>query len=82
MIATLTETSSGPFLEKLYQQMKSTPSGRRLLIEQPTINSETVDMEYLRSLPENTFGKNYVKWLDWNGVTPDTRAKVSFIEQI
>lgn len=77
MIATLSETSGGPFLPRLRDQMLSTDSGRRLLIEQPSINSKTIDMAYLRTLAPGTFGRKYVEWLDWCRVTPDTRAKVS-----
>lgn len=34
--------------------------------EQPVINSETVSIDYLGSLPEGTFGKEYWKFLSKN----------------
>ncbi len=37
-------------------------------------------MTYLRSLPENTVGRAYVNWLDREGVTPDTRDTVKYID--
>ena len=34
--------------------------------ERPVINSQTVDLDYLRSLPQGTFGREYVDWLHVN----------------
>lgn len=76
MIAVLSEVSGSSLLPKLRDQMLQTDEGRRLLIAQPAINSETVDMKYLRSLQEGTFGRAYVDWLDWCAVSPDTREPV------
>jgi ubiquinone biosynthesis protein COQ4 len=57
--------------------MLQSPEGRRVLKERPRVNSDTVDMEKLAQLPEGTFGRVYVKWLERCGVTPDTREPVS-----
>ncbi|KKY20998.1 putative ubiquinone biosynthesis protein mitochondrial precursor [Phaeomoniella chlamydospora] len=59
--------------------MLSSPSGRQILRERPRISSQTVDLDYLRTLPETTFGKIYVTWLDREHVTPDTRDPVRHI---
>jgi ubiquinone biosynthesis protein COQ4 len=37
-------------------------------------------MEYLRRLPENTVGRAYADWLDREGVSPDTRSEVQYID--
>ena len=37
-------------------------------------------MAYLRSLPANTVGRTYVDWLDREGVSPDTRSTVKYID--
>ena len=37
-------------------------------------------MTYLRTLPENTVGKTYAIWLDREGVSPDTRDEVRYID--
>lgn len=37
-------------------------------------------MEYMRNLPENTVGRAYADWLDAEGVSPDTRSEVQFID--
>lgn len=37
-------------------------------------------LDELRKLPENTVGKAYAAWLDREGVTPDTRDQVRYID--
>jgi ubiquinone biosynthesis protein COQ4 len=37
-------------------------------------------MTYLRGLPENTVGRAYADWLDREGVSPDTRDTVRYID--
>ena len=79
MIAVLSETTAGPFLSRLRTRMLSTPSGRSLLRERPRITEESVDLVRLGNMKEGTLGREYVKWLKSNKVTPDTRDPVSII---
>lgn len=60
--------------------MLASPTGRRILRQRPRLNSETLDVKYLRSLPENSVGRAYVDWLDREGVSPDTRSQVRYID--
>ena len=60
--------------------MLSNPTGRRILRDRPRITSSTLSLAYLRSLPDNTLGRAYVGWLDREGVSPDTRAVVRYID--
>jgi ubiquinone biosynthesis protein COQ4 len=60
--------------------MLSNPTGRRILRDRPRINSKTTSMEYLRTLPEHTVGWVYASWLDREGVSPDTRDEVKYID--
>jgi ubiquinone biosynthesis protein COQ4 len=39
-----------------------------------------MSMTYLRTLPENSVGYNYAAWLDREGVSPDTRDRVKYID--
>jgi ubiquinone biosynthesis protein COQ4 len=39
-----------------------------------------MNLDYLRSLPENSVGRTYVTWLDREGVSPDTRDNVRYID--
>jgi ubiquinone biosynthesis protein COQ4 len=76
MVAACGETTAGSTLIKLRDIMLESPEGRRILKERPRINSQTLNLEKLRSLPENTFGRAYVGWLDTCKVTPDSREPV------
>ena len=39
-----------------------------------------MSLEYLRGLPENSVGRTYAAWLDREGVGPDTRTAVRYID--
>jgi ubiquinone biosynthesis protein COQ4 len=80
MIALLSELSGERRLPRLREMMLESEEGRALLMERPALNSQSIDMQYIGSLPEGTFGKQYWKWLKWCNVGPDTRGKVQFIE--
>jgi ubiquinone biosynthesis protein COQ4 len=60
--------------------MLASPTGRRILRDRPRITSQSLDLSYLRSLPENSVGRAYVTWLDIEGVSPDTRDTVRYID--
>ena len=60
--------------------MLSDEIGRQILKEKPRITSTSLNLDYLRSLPDNTIGKNYINWLDKEGVSPDTRVQVKYID--
>jgi ubiquinone biosynthesis protein COQ4 len=81
LIAALGEATATPyFIYRLRDAMLPSPTGRRILRDRPRITSETLSMEYLRSLPKNTVGRAYVDWLDREGVSPDTRDTVRYID--
>ncbi|CAN3374203.1 hypothetical protein DIURU_004124 [Diutina rugosa] len=67
-------------LKRIRNEMLSDPVGRQILRERPRITSDSLDLDYLRSLPENSLGHTYVKWLDREGVSPDTRVPVRYID--
>ncbi|PYI17137.1 coenzyme Q biosynthesis Coq4 [Aspergillus violaceofuscus CBS 115571] len=60
--------------------MLADATGRQILRERPRITSQTLQMGYLRTLPENTVGRTYATWLDREGVSPDTRDSVQYID--
>ena len=39
-----------------------------------------MSVAYLRTLPDNSVGRTYVDWLDREGVSPDTRDNVKYID--
>ncbi|KAL2209262.1 coenzyme Q biosynthesis protein Coq4 [Sarocladium strictum] len=81
LIAALGESTATPyFIYRLRDAMLASPTGRRILRQRPRLNSKTLNVTYLRSLPENSVGRAYIDWLDREGVSPDTRADVRYID--
>lgn len=81
LIASLGETTAKPyFVSRLRRAMLANPTGRRILRDKPRITSKTMSLEYLRTLPDNTVGRAYAAWLDREGVTPDTRDAVKYLD--
>jgi len=77
MVAALGEATASPyFINKLRDTMLLDATGRRILRDKPRITSTTLDIDALRKLPENTLGHEYARWLEIEGVSPDTRAAV------
>lgn len=76
MVAALGETTGHLSLVQMRDRMLQDPTGRRILRERPKINSRTIDLVGLRGLPDGTLGREYVRWLDAEGVSPDTRDQV------
>ncbi|QLQ82285.1 hypothetical protein HG537_0H00460 [Torulaspora globosa] len=80
-IVQLGEATAVPiFLESLKKTMLSDKTGRRILREQPNIHSDTLHMNKLSKMPKNTLGYVYYQWLKKEGVSPDTRAPVRYID--
>ncbi|KAJ9155648.1 hypothetical protein NKR23_g1835 [Pleurostoma richardsiae] len=81
LIAAFAEATATPyFIYRLRDAMLSSPTGRRILRDRPRITSQSLDLARLRSLPDNTVGRTYVSWLDREGVSPDTRSAVRYID--
>ncbi|XP_046332799.1 ubiquinone biosynthesis protein COQ4 homolog, mitochondrial-like [Haliotis rufescens] len=80
MICALGETTGPIALRYMRQKMLADPVGRQILEEEPLITTETISVPYLKSLPDNTFGKAYWRFLDKNGFSPDARRPVNFVD--
>ncbi|EGG03196.1 uncharacterized protein MELLADRAFT_49596 [Melampsora larici-populina 98AG31] len=80
MVAVLSETTAGPFLSKLRDQMLESESGRRILRTRPRIRSGDIDLNRLKNLEPGSFGRTYVEWLERCHVSPDTRETVRYID--
>lgn len=80
-VADFGEATAQPyFIYKFRDRMLMNPTGRRILRDRPRLTSQSLDIPRLRALPPNTVGHNYAAWLDAEGVTPDTRAQVRYID--
>ncbi|KAM3538191.1 hypothetical protein ARSEF1564_008904, partial [Beauveria bassiana] len=73
-------TATPYFIYRLRDAMLADPTGRRILRDRPRISSKTLSMTRLRALAPGTVGRAYVDWLDREGVTPDTRSAVRYID--
>ncbi|KAH8882681.1 coenzyme Q biosynthesis protein Coq4 [Thozetella sp. PMI_491] len=81
LIAAFAEATATPyFIYRLRDAMLANPTGRRILRDRPRLTSTSLNLAYLRSLPPNSIGRTYVDWLDREGVSPDTRAAVRYID--
>nr|CAH8837649.1 unnamed protein product [Trichobilharzia regenti] len=79
LLSTFGETSGEYALRRIHSRMLNHPEGCRILSERPTIRTNTVDLNALRSLPEDTFGKAYTNFLDKYKYSPDERHYVKFV---
>ncbi|XP_033242729.1 ubiquinone biosynthesis protein COQ4 homolog, mitochondrial isoform X1 [Drosophila miranda] len=80
MIACLGETTGEDALWNIMDTMHESEEGQRIMLEKPRIHTSTIDFKRLESLPADTFGAAYVKFLKDNKVTPDSRMAVRFLE--
>lgn len=65
-IASLGETTGVAALKKIYEKMSKSDEGRALLFDKPRINTKTVCFDTLKSMPHNTLGYIYWKFLQDN----------------
>lgn len=82
MIACLGETTGEDALQYMKTCMEQSEEGLQILQDQPRINTSTVDLQYLSGLPPDTLGRAYLRFLEVNQVTPDSRAVVQFVDDI
>ncbi|XP_061150061.1 ubiquinone biosynthesis protein COQ4 homolog, mitochondrial isoform X2 [Syngnathus typhle] len=80
MVAVLGETTGHLALLNLRDRMRNDPEGYTILTERPRIRLSTLDLQKMASLPEGSFGREYLRFLDDNHVTPDSRANVKFVD--
>ncbi|XP_021782838.1 ubiquinone biosynthesis protein COQ4 homolog, mitochondrial isoform X1 [Papio anubis] len=80
MVAVLGETTGHRTLKVLRDRMRRDPEGAQILQERPRISTSTLDLGKLQSLPEGSLGREYLRFLDVNRVSPDTRAPTRFVD--
>lgn len=66
MVAVSGETLGQTALTKMWQKMLNNEEGSKILTDKPRINSMEVDLKKLETLPENTLGYQYIKFLSDN----------------
>ncbi|XP_008303696.1 ubiquinone biosynthesis protein COQ4 homolog, mitochondrial [Stegastes partitus] len=80
MVAVLGEATGHLALINLRDRMRNDPEGYTILTERPRIRLSTIDLTKMASLPEGSFGREYLRFLEDNHVTPDSRADVKFVD--
>ncbi|RLN49141.1 hypothetical protein BBJ29_005396 [Phytophthora kernoviae] len=80
MLAALGEVTGRDALQRIHARMCADPVGARILAEKPVIRNEQIDMKYLRSLPEDSFGQAYATFMDSHGFDADGRSLVRFVD--
>lgn len=67
----LSQTVNLPAVARAMTRIDDNEEGRALLRDQPRIDRKHVDFAALRLLPDGTLGREYARFLDDNGITPD-----------
>ncbi|KAF8797291.1 Ubiquinone biosynthesis protein COQ4 like protein [Argiope bruennichi] len=80
MVAVLGETTGNIAARQIREKMLQDSEGSLILREKPRINSDTLDYQFLESLPNGTLGHAYISFLKDNNVTPDTRRPVHYVD--
>ena len=71
LVFVLGEALNRRSLPGVWAQFEASDDGRRILDEQPSIDSRHVDLGALEALPDGTLGREYVRFLRDNAITPD-----------
>jgi ubiquinone biosynthesis protein COQ4 len=67
----LGEALNASRIPEVLDRIAADPAGKRLLDERPRIDTTHVDFDALRALPDGTLGREYTRFLDANGISPD-----------
>lgn len=70
-VLVLAQTLNLPAVARAMDRLEKDAAGKALLDEQPRIDRAHVDLDALRALPDGTLGREYMRFLDDNGITPD-----------
>lgn len=70
-VFTIIESLSGNTLQRIYRGMKADESGRRLLEKQPDLVEKLTDREALARLPEGSFGRAYLEFVERENISAD-----------
>lgn len=80
LIATLGEVSAGPVAQRLRDTMLGDPTGRQILRDRPRISSESLPLDELLAMPENTVGYVYGHFRQRYHMSPDVRDTVRYVD--
>jgi ubiquinone biosynthesis protein COQ4 len=73
-VFTLIDSISGTAPHRMLRRFRKTESGQRLLRDEPDILRLLNDREGLRALPEGTLGREYLSFVESEGISPKGSA--------
>jgi len=79
-VALLGDVTAPIVLRHMYNDMKRSREGSRLLKDKPIITSDSLKALNLNILPSGTFGHKYKMYMDKHGFDANKRPPVQFIE--
>lgn len=79
MVGVVGEVFGEPSLKSMHAAMQASEEGREVLREKPRICGSD-NFDYLRSLPSNTLGRAYVRFMDEHGYDPSERSQVRYVD--
>ncbi len=62
---------TGNSMRKRMEMFRASPVGRQVLVENRRLLATLCNREYLRNLPEGSFGRSYQKFLEAEGLSPE-----------
>ena len=75
------DAMQGPALVRMRERLQQTEQGRRLLAEQPNLIPLLSDREGLRALPEGSLGREYLAFVEAEGISADGLVDASDISR-
>lgn len=70
-VLVFTQAMNHARLARIAEEIERAPGGAELFEDQPRIDRKHVDFDALRRLPNGTLGREYARFLDDAGITPD-----------
>ena len=75
------DAMQGPALVRMRKRLQRSEQGRRLLAEQPNLIPLLSDREGLRALPEGSLGREYLAFVEAEGISPEGLVNASDISR-
>ncbi len=75
------DAMQGPALVRMRRRLQQSEQGRRLLAEQPNLIPLLSDREGLRALPEGSLGREYLAFVEAEGISADGLVEASDISR-
>ncbi|MCW5833843.1 MAG: hypothetical protein KIS78_15675 [Labilithrix sp.] len=79
-VLVMTRAVNAGSVARAVTRIAATEEGRRLFAERPRIDRAHVDFDALRRLPDGTLGREYTRFLDDNGITPDAFQELPAVD--